>query len=148
MNTLPSRRASISRRISQVLLADTGYAVLSCAGGSALHLYTLNGHLVWTAPLSAGVSSLALSPCQTSLLCGFDDGHLCAWSLHDRAVLAEYEPCPAPIVCLVIADGKLLAATARAELIVYAAPATHVVLCPGIQVNPTAGVIHVGFQRA
>jgi len=120
--------------VDQVLLADAGYVILACAAGSSLHLFTLNGSLVWSAPLSGrGVSAFCLSPCQTTLACGFDDGALCAWSLHDRRELAKYEPCPAPVVCMALTDSCLFVGTSRAELLMYLPPAFHAALCPGIR---------------
>ena len=64
------------------MLADSGYVVMAGAAGCRLHLFTLNGALVWSASIDAGVSALTLSPCGGVLLCGYDDGALFAWSLH------------------------------------------------------------------
>ena len=67
--------------LEQVVLADSGYVVLTGAAGCRLHLFTLNGALVWSASIDAGVSALTLSPCGGVLLCGYDDGALFACTL-------------------------------------------------------------------
>ena len=69
------------------MLADSGYVVMAGAAGCRLHLFTLNGALVWSASIDAGVSALTLSPCGGVLLCGYDDGALFAWSLHPALTL-------------------------------------------------------------
>ena len=62
-----------------------------------------------------------LSACGGALLCGFDDGSICAWRLHDRRPLCHYQREPAPIVCLAPADGSLYVGTSRADLLCYPA---------------------------
>ena len=56
------------------------------------------------------------------LLCGYDDGALFAWSLHDRCLLVRYAPCPAPVVSMVVTESHLFVATSRADLLVYLLP--------------------------
>jgi len=124
------------KEVDQVMLTETGYVVIAAAAGSALHLFTLNGLRVWSASLHAGASALCLSPCHTALLCGFDDGALCAWSLHDRELLAEYEPCPAPVVCMALTDACLVVGTSRSDIVKYPAPPLADVHYPGIQTCP------------
>ena len=70
--------ATLCSSLEQVVLADSGYVVLTGAAGCRLHLFTLNGALVWSASIDAGVSALTLSPCGGVLLCGYDDGALLA----------------------------------------------------------------------
>ena len=73
--------ATLCSSLEQVVLADSGYVVLTGAAGCRLHLFTLNGALVWSASIDAGVSALTLSPCGGVLLCGYDDGALFACTL-------------------------------------------------------------------
>lgn len=106
--------------IEHLLLCDSGHIVVAAAAGSRVHLFTLNGLLVWSwAITGAGVSAVELSPCGTALLCGFDDGSLGAWRLHDRRPLVQYVSAPAPIVCLSPAEGGLLVGTSRSDLVIY-----------------------------
>ena len=100
--------------------AHTHAAQVAAAAGSRVHLFTLNGLLVWSwAITGAGVSAVELSPCGTALLCGFDDGSLGAWRLHDRRPLVQYVSAPAPIVCVSPAEGGLLVGTSRSDLVIY-----------------------------
>ena len=73
--------ATLCSSLEQVVLADSGYVVLTGAAGCRLHLFTLNGALVWSASIDAGVSALTLSPCGGVLLCGYDDGAIFACTL-------------------------------------------------------------------
>ena len=114
--------ATLCSSLEQVVLADSGYVVLTGAAGCRLHLFTLNGALVWSASIDAGVSALTLSPCGGVLLCGYDDGALFAWSLHDRQLLVRYATCPAPVVSIVVSESHLFVATSRADLLVYLLP--------------------------
>ena len=114
--------ATLCSSLEQVVLADSGYVVLTGAAGCRLHLFTLNGALVWSASIDAGVSALTLSPCGGVLLCGYDDGALFAWSLHDRCLLVRYAACPAPVVSMVVTESHVFVATSRADLLVYLLP--------------------------
>ena len=76
--TRGTEAATLCSSLEQVVLADSGYVVLTGAAGCRLHLFTLNGALVWSASIDAGVSALTLSPCGGVLLCGYDDGALLA----------------------------------------------------------------------
>ena len=89
-----------------------------------MHLFTLNGLLGWSwESAGAGISAVRLDAAGDTLLCGFDDGGLAAWRLHDRTPLCQFVSAPAPVVCLAIsaADGCLLVGTSRADLLVYPA---------------------------
>jgi len=111
-----------SAEITQLLLCDSGYVVVVAAAGTRMHLFTLNGLLAWSwASSDAGVSALELSSCGGALLCGFDDGSLRTWRLHDLQPLMQLEPAPAPITCLFPADGGLLVGTSQRHLLVYPA---------------------------
>jgi hypothetical protein len=57
------------------------------------------------------------------MLCGFDDGSISAWRLHDRQPLCLFTTAPAPVVSLAISacDGCLLVGTSRADLLIYPA---------------------------
>ena len=79
--TRGTEAATLCSSLEQVVLADSGYVVLTGAAGCRLHLFTLNGALVWSASIDAGVSALTLSPCGGVLLCGYDDGALFACTL-------------------------------------------------------------------
>ena len=106
--------------IEQVILCDEGYVLIAAAAGSRVHLFTPNGLIVWSWQQSgAGVSALRLSPCGGALLCGFDDGSICVWRLHDRRPLCQYVSAPAPVVCIAPTDGGLLVGTSRADVLVY-----------------------------
>lgn len=118
--------------VEQVLLSDCGYVIVVAAAGSRLHLYSLNGLHVWSSSLPAGAAAIELTPCQSVLVCGFDDGSIRAWSVHDRAALVEYAPCPAPIVCLSISDGFLFVGTSRADVFRYMMPPVEAVVYPGV----------------
>ena len=111
--------------IEQLLLCDSGgYVVAVAAAGSRMHLFTLNGLLAWSWEAEgAGCSAVRLSLNGDVLLCGFDDGSLCAWRLHDRQPLCHFTSAPAPITCLAISplDGCLVVGTSRAELLIYPA---------------------------
>mmetsp|Transcript_33170 Transcript_33170/g.54811 ORF Transcript_33170/g.54811 Transcript_33170/m.54811 type:complete len:82 (+) Transcript_33170:3-248(+) len=72
------------------------------------------------------------------MLCGLDDGSIHAWSLHDRRTLVEYEPCPAPVVCVALTDSCLLIGTSRSDIIKYHPPPLEAVLLPGIRLEPIA----------
>ena len=107
----------------QVLLADCGHVLFAGTAGSRLHLFTINGLLVWSwTSAGSGVSALSLTPYGDGLICGFDDGQLCVWRLSDREPLVTYEQAPAPIVCLAVTDAHLLVGTSRAELLMYLPP--------------------------
>uniref|UniRef100_A0A7S0L8V8 BEACH domain-containing protein n=1 Tax=Coccolithus braarudii TaxID=221442 RepID=A0A7S0L8V8_9EUKA len=121
--------------VEQVLLADSGYVILVSTAGSQLHLFSLNGLLVWSNSLPAGISALSLTPCHSVLVCGFDDGSLRAWSVHDHVELTRYVPCPAPVVCLSVGDGFLLVGTSRTDVLRYPMPPVDSVLLPGIVVQ-------------
>ena len=109
--------------VEQVLLADAGFVVAVSAASSALHLYTINGLLAWSwLSDSAGISAVSLSPCQAALICGFDDGAILAWRLHDRQPLGHYVHAPAPVVCLSPTSEALFVGTSRADLLCYPAP--------------------------
>ncbi len=109
--------------VGQLLLADAGYVVAVCAAGSRLHLFTPNGLPVWSwSSQGAGISASALSPCGAALLCGFDDGTLVAWRLHDRQPLGAFLPAPAPVVCLATTRDAFFVGTSRDDLLCYAAP--------------------------
>ena len=56
------------------------------------------------------------------MVCGFNDGTLCAWRLVDRRLLAEYEPAASPIACLALNDTHLIAGTSSGELLMYLPP--------------------------
>ena len=106
--------------VEQVVLCDSGYVVVAAAGGARMHVFTLNGLPVWSwASIGAGVSALQLSLCGGALLCGFDDGSVCVWRLHDQHLLEQYASAPAPIVCLAPADGWIYVGTSRADLLCY-----------------------------
>ena len=106
--------------MEQVVLCDSGYVVVAAAGGARMHVFTLNGLPVWSwASIGAGVSALQLSLCGGALLCGFDDGSVCVWRLHDQHLLEQYASAPAPIVCLAPADGWIYVGTSRADLLCY-----------------------------
>jgi len=108
--------------IEQLLLCDLGNVVITAAAGSRMHVFTLNGLRVWSwESAGAGVSALQLSLCGAALLCGFDDGSIEVWRLHDRRTLAQYEAAPAPVVCMAPADGWLYVGTSRADLLSYPA---------------------------
>ena len=108
--------------VEQLLLTDGGFVVLGGAAGTRLHLLTLNGLPVWSVPVDAGLSALALSPCGGALVCGFEDGALSVWSLHERQPLVQYAAAPAPVVVIAATEQHLLVGTSRAELLVYPPP--------------------------
>ena len=86
------------------------------------HLFTLNGLLRWSWQSSGpGVSALSLAHSGSALLCGFDDGAIRVWRLHDRALLANYVPAPAPVLCIAPAEGMIFVGTSRADLLAYPA---------------------------
>ena len=108
--------------IEQLMLCDSGHVVVVAAAGSRMHLFTLNGLLAWSwESCAAGVSALALSSCGGALFCGFDDGAIRSWRLHDLKALVQYVPAPAPITCLFPADGGLLVGTSQRHLLIYPA---------------------------
>lgn len=106
-----------------MLLADSGHVLFVGTAGSRLHLFSVNGLHLWSwAAEDAGLSALALTPCGAGLVCGFDDGQLCAWRLVDRQLIAAYEPAPAPVVCLSVTETHLLVGSSKAELLMYLPP--------------------------
>jgi hypothetical protein len=108
--------------IEQLMLCDSGHIVVVAAAGSRMHLFTLNGLLAWSwESCAAGVSALALSSCGGALFCGFDDGAIRSWRLHDLKALVQYVPAPAPITCLFPAEGGLLVGTSQRHLLIYPA---------------------------
>ena len=141
------------------MLIDSGHLLMASAAGSRMHLLTLNGVLVWSVVLHAGLSALCLTPCHNALVCGFDDGAVHAWSLMDRHLLIEYVPCPAPVkrrltahtphtvlgtkvsaqwcvcdaqvVCMAVAEVGLFVGTSRSDIFKYPAPPLDNVVCPG-----------------
>ena len=111
--------------VEQLLLCDAGgHALLVAAAGLRMHLFTLNGLLAWSwESESAGVSAIKLASGGATLLCGFDDGSLSAWRLHDRQPLCQFVPAPAPVISLSVspADGCLVVGTSRADVLAYPA---------------------------
>eukprot|EP00965_Chrysotila_dentata_P194076 6176132-Pleurochrysis_carterae.AAC.2 len=62
----------------------------SCTRTPPLPLrHVLTGARTRVRRLDAGASALCLSPCHSTLVCGFDNGALRAWSLHDRKIIAK-----------------------------------------------------------
>ena len=106
--------------IEQLLLCDAGYVLIAAAAGSRVHLFTLNGLPRWSwQSAGPGVSALSLARGGGALLCGFDDGAISVWRLHDRAPLAHYVAAPAPVVCIAHSDSLLFVGSARADLLTY-----------------------------
>lgn len=82
------------------------------------------GLLCWSwASTGAGVSALRLAAGGGTLLCGFDDGSLCALRLHDRQPICHFVAAPAPVVSMAVSESVLLVGTSRADLLVYTYPA-------------------------